>query len=37
MHAERPGKVRGELTGEVIADGRFHLTSAVTDGGRRWV
>ncbi|RNL85089.1 phosphotransferase family protein [Halostreptopolyspora alba] len=36
LDAERPGLVRGELTGELITGGRSNLTYAVTDGQQRW-
>ncbi|GAA3728883.1 phosphotransferase family protein [Salinactinospora qingdaonensis] len=37
LDTHRPGLVRGELTGEVIAGGRSNLTYDVTDGHGRWV
>ncbi len=36
LDAQRPGLVRGELTGELITGGRSNLTYAVTDGRQRW-
>ncbi|WP_432134589.1 phosphotransferase family protein [Streptomyces sp. bgisy154] len=37
LDRERPGLVRGPLTGRLIEGGRSNLTYAVTDGTSRWV
>ncbi|MEU4656633.1 phosphotransferase family protein [Streptomyces sp. NPDC023723] len=37
LDRERPGLVRGPLTGRLIEGGRSNLTYAVTDGVSRWV
>ncbi|GGZ92904.1 phosphotransferase family protein [Streptomyces echinoruber] len=37
LERERPGLVRGPLTGRLIEGGRSNLTYAVTDGTSRWV
>ncbi|MEV7996592.1 phosphotransferase family protein [Streptomyces sp. NPDC086077] len=37
LDRERPGLVRGPLTGRLIEGGRSNLTYAVSDGDSRWV
>ncbi|MFJ5154471.1 phosphotransferase family protein [Streptomyces sp. NPDC088353] len=37
LDRERPGLVRGPLTGRLIEGGRSNLTYAVSDGASRWV
>ncbi|MFJ2562821.1 phosphotransferase family protein [Streptomyces sp. NPDC094154] len=37
LDRERPGLVRGPLTGRLIEGGRSNLTYTVTDGASRWV
>ncbi|WP_128375519.1 phosphotransferase family protein [Streptomyces cavernae] len=37
LDTERPGLVRGPLTGRLIEGGRSNLTYAVTDGSTKWV
>jgi aminoglycoside phosphotransferase (APT) family kinase protein len=37
LDAERPGLVRGPLTGRLIEGGRSNLTYEVTDGTAKWV
>ena len=37
LERERPGLVRGPLTGRLIEGGRSNLTYAVSDGTARWV
>ncbi|NGO13316.1 phosphotransferase family protein [Streptomyces sp. HC44] len=37
LDAERPGLVKGPLTGRLIEGGRSNLTYAVTDGTAKWV
>ncbi|MFE9769067.1 phosphotransferase family protein [Streptomyces sp. NPDC005808] len=37
LDRERPGLVKGPLTGRLIEGGRSNLTYTVTDGGAKWV